>query len=109
MIVAGGSVYTPEGLRELDIHIRGGRIEAMTPWDRRLSGAGPESQTGRADVAVDATGLWVLPGAIDAHVHGRDPGFPEKEDFASLTAAAAMVAGAVAGVRYQAWRLDRAA
>jgi dihydroorotase len=31
----------------------------------------------------------VLPGAIDAHVHGRDPGFPEKEDFASLTAAAA--------------------
>ncbi|MBE7942623.1 YeeE/YedE family protein, partial [Ramlibacter aquaticus] len=27
----------------------------------------------------------------------------------SLTAAAAMVAGAVAGVRYQAWRLDRAA
>ncbi|HEX6489135.1 MAG TPA: dihydroorotase family protein [Candidatus Dormibacteraeota bacterium] len=29
-----------------------------------------------------------LPGAIDAHVHGRDPGFPDKEDFGSLTAAA---------------------
>ncbi len=29
-----------------------------------------------------------LPGAIDAHVHGRDPGYPEKEDFGSLTAAA---------------------
>jgi dihydroorotase len=38
---------------------------------------------------VDASGLWVLPGAIDAHVHSRDPGFPEKEDFGSLTAAAA--------------------
>jgi dihydroorotase len=38
---------------------------------------------------VDARGLWVLPGAIDAHVHSRDPGFPEKEDFGSLTAAAA--------------------
>jgi len=38
---------------------------------------------------VDCRGLWVLPGAIDAHVHGRDPGFPDKEDFASLTAAAA--------------------
>jgi dihydroorotase len=38
---------------------------------------------------VDARGLLVLPGGIDAHVHSRDPGFPEKEDFASLTAAAA--------------------
>lgn len=32
--------------------------------------------------------LLRLPGAIDAHVHGRDPGHPEKEDFGSLTAAA---------------------
>jgi allantoinase len=38
---------------------------------------------------LDASGLWVLPGAVDAHVHSRDPGFPEKEDFGSLTAAAA--------------------
>jgi dihydroorotase len=38
---------------------------------------------------VDAGGLLVLPGAVDAHVHSRDPGFPDKEDFASLTAAAA--------------------
>jgi dihydroorotase len=33
--------------------------------------------------------MYVLPGAVDVHVHSRDPGFPEKEDFASLTAAAA--------------------
>jgi dihydroorotase (multifunctional complex type) len=48
-------------------------------------------ETGAAPGAsdVDAGGLLVLPGGIDAHVHGRDPGFPEKEDFASLTAAAA--------------------
>jgi allantoinase len=38
---------------------------------------------------VDATGMYVLPGAIDVHVHSRDPGFPDKEDFGSLTAAAA--------------------
>ena len=31
----------------------------------------------------------MLPGAIDVHVHSRDPGFPEKEDFGTLTAAAA--------------------
>ena len=79
MIVAGGSVYTPEGLREVDLHVRDGRIERLEPWAHPP--ASPE--------VVDATGLWVLPGAVDAHVHGRDPGFPEKEDFGSLTAAAA--------------------
>jgi dihydroorotase (multifunctional complex type) len=33
--------------------------------------------------------MYVLPGAIDVHVHSRDPGFPEKEDFGTLTDAAA--------------------
>jgi dihydroorotase (multifunctional complex type) len=48
-----------------------------------------ETGAGPGVVEVDARGLLVLPGGIDAHVHSRDPGFPEKEDFASLTAAAA--------------------
>lgn len=78
MIIAGGSVYTPAGLREVDLHVSGGRVERLEPWAHPT---GPE--------VVDAAGLWVLPGAIDAHVHGRDPGFPEKEDFGTLTAAAA--------------------
>lgn len=43
-----------------------------------------------ADETVDCRGLWVLPGAIDAHVHSRDPGFPAKETWASLTEAAAV-------------------
>ena len=38
---------------------------------------------------LDATGLHVLPGAIDVHVHFRDPGYPHKEDWATGTAAAA--------------------
>ncbi len=28
-------------------------------------------------------GLHVLPGAIDVHVHFRDPGYPHKEDLAA--------------------------
>lgn len=47
-------------------------------------GAGPSGPT-----VVDARGMYVLPGAIDVHVHSRDPGFPEKEDFGTMTAAAA--------------------
>jgi len=50
---------------------------------------GVESKAAPGVEEVDATGLLVLPGAVDAHVHSRDPGFPEKEDFGSLTAAAA--------------------
>jgi dihydroorotase len=37
---------------------------------------------------IDCAGLWLLPGAIDMHVHLRDPGMPHKEDIASGTAAA---------------------
>ena len=33
--------------------------------------------------------MHVLPGAIDVHVHFRDPGYPHKEDWESGTAAAA--------------------
>jgi dihydroorotase (multifunctional complex type) len=51
--------------------------------------AGLERGGGPGRDEVDARGLLVLPGGVDAHVHSRDPGFPEKEDFGSLTAAAA--------------------
>src|ERR1700704_466886 len=70
-------VYTPEGPREVDVQGSEGVITALE--DAR-------SQGGRV---VDARGMYVLPGAIDVHVHSRDPGFPDKEDFGTLTAAAA--------------------
>ncbi|MCC8038468.1 MAG: amidohydrolase family protein [Bacteroidales bacterium] len=38
--------------------------------------------------AVDAKGWLLLPGAIDAHVHFRDPGLTHKGDFATESAAA---------------------
>ena len=38
---------------------------------------------------IDATGLTVLPGLVDVHVHFRDPGFTYKEDIDTGAAAAA--------------------
>ena len=40
------------------------------------------------DEVIDGMGKFLLPGMVDPHVHFRDPGAPEKEDFASGSAAA---------------------
>ena len=71
-------VYTPEGPRQADVRVTDGVIAAVEP-----SIAASKARS------IDAKGMYVLPGGVDVHVHSRDPGFPEKEDFDSLTAAAA--------------------
>lgn len=43
----------------------------------------------KADRVIDAEGLWVMPGFVDAHCHLREPGFEYKEDIASGTKSAA--------------------
>ncbi len=42
-----------------------------------------------ADNVVDAQGRWLMPGAIDDHVHFRDPGLTHKADFTTESRAAA--------------------
>ena len=79
LVIRGGTVYTPDGPRDADVHVSDGVITKIE--------AG-RSETNHATV-IDAEGMYVLPGAIDVHVHSRDPGFPEKEDFGTLTEAAA--------------------
>jgi dihydroorotase len=45
--------------------------------------------SGQPDQVVDASGLAVFPGLVDAHCHLREPGFEYKEDIASGTRSAA--------------------
>lgn len=47
------------------------------------------SRTIRGDERMDLGDLIILPGAIDPHVHFRDPGMTDKEDFSTGTLAAA--------------------
>lgn len=54
------------------------------------SGDAPAERLAAARETVDARGALLLPGAIDEHVHFRDPGLTHKADMASETAAAAM-------------------
>ena len=63
LVVRGGTVVTATGSRRADVAVRGGVIEAI---EADLSGPA----AGAAEV-VDATGLLVLPGAVDVHTHTR--------------------------------------
>lgn len=49
----------------------------------------PDNETCDADEKIDATGLWLLPGVIDDHVHFRDPGLTHKADMFTESRAAA--------------------
>lgn len=60
-----------------DIAVRKGVVERVEP-----------SLSGPAREEITCDGLYLLPGAIDLHVHLREPGLTWKEDIASGTRAA---------------------
>lgn len=62
-----------------NVVVRDGKIVALTEHDTVFP----------AEQVIDCTGKYVLPGVVDAHVHLRDPGKVEREDFETGTRAAA--------------------
>jgi dihydroorotase len=79
LVIKGGTLVTPDATIRACLAVKDGCILAI----------GADEAMPAARETLDATGLHVLPGAIDVHVHFRDPGYPQKEDFESGTAAAA--------------------
>src|SRR6202020_1534545 len=79
LVINGGILVSPDAEVRASIAVKDGKIHAI--------GAAEAMPT--ATETLDATGMHVLPGAIDVHVHFRDPGYAHKEDFGSGTAAAA--------------------
>ena len=79
-VIVNGTVAADYGVLRTDILIRDGRIAAL--------GDGDELRRD-ADELIDASGLVVLPGAIDPHAHFEDPGHTEREDFTTGTSSAA--------------------
>jgi dihydroorotase len=63
LIIRGGTAVLPWGETSADIGVLDGRIAAI--------GTASDATAGQV---VDASGLHVLPGLIDPHVHLRDPG-----------------------------------
>ncbi|WP_256888328.1 allantoinase AllB [Acidomonas methanolica] len=80
LVLKGGKVVSDRTIREADVAIANGLIVAVGT---------PESMPAAVGT-LDVSGKHILPGAIDAHVHFRTPGYSYKEDWESGTAAAAM-------------------
>lgn len=78
LILRNAKLVSENSIILADIGIKDGKIAQIG------------SVSGKAKIEKDLKGLIVLPGLIDMHVHFRDPGFPQKEDFASGSRAAAV-------------------
>jgi dihydroorotase len=79
LVIANGIVVSPDAARPASVAIKDGTVIAV----------GAAEAMPPAKEMLDASDLYVLPGAIDVHVHFRDPGYPHKEDFSTGTAGAA--------------------
>src|SRR5436305_10043086 len=79
VLITGGTVISDGERHEVDVAVE----------EDRIADVGRPGTLGAAHRTIDASGQYVLPGAIDIHFHCRAPSHPERGDFASETRAAA--------------------
>ncbi|OGQ00289.1 MAG: dihydroorotase, partial [Deltaproteobacteria bacterium RBG_19FT_COMBO_52_11] len=78
LAVINGLLVDSQSIYPGVVYIREGKIVGIT---QSVENDPPE--------VIDARGLYILPGAIDGHVHMMDPGYTDREDFTTGTRAAA--------------------
>jgi len=81
LVLKNGTVVTPSWRKKADIGVCGEKISIIGNLN--------EVSILNARKIIDTSGLFILPGVIDTHVHFRDPGFTEKEDFITGSTSAA--------------------
>jgi len=79
LVIKGGTIVTDATQYRASIAIKDGRILCI----------GEDESMPAASEVLDVDGLHVLPGAIDVHVHFREPGYTHKETWRTGTASAA--------------------
>lgn len=82
LIVRGGSIVTPAGVTKADVGVAGAHFAVVAPEIHETAAR-----------EIDATGLHIFPGILDAHVHFNEPGRAEWEGLASGSAALAAGGG----------------
>src|SRR5215472_17208672 len=84
LIIRGAKVVTQDQVSETDIGVADGGITALR-----------SGLTGGAREELDAKGLYVFPGVIDAHVHFNEPGRTDWEGIETGSRALAAGGGAL--------------
>lgn len=82
---------------KVDLVVRNGRLllggefieGGLAVDDGAIVAVAKDPNLPAGDTVYDAGGNLILPGFLDLHVHFRDPGFPDREDFHTGTSAAA--------------------
>lgn len=82
LLIRNGTLVTEGSVRQGDVEIDDSRISAVGP---KLPGMGGDE--------IDAGGLHIFPGVIDAHVHFNEPGRAEWEGWTTGTRAFAAGGG----------------
>jgi len=86
LIIKNGIIVTPKQSFKGGVAVSSGIIAKIYNYEEKKY----KFDMDTADYIYDAQGKHLLPGIIDAHVHFRDPGLTEKEDFETGSMAAAM-------------------
>ncbi len=80
LVIRDVLLVSPDATRPGAVAVEGGRIVAV----------GRSDAMPRARRVIEGGGRPLIPGALDVHVHVRDPGLTHKETWATATAAAAV-------------------
>ncbi len=80
LVLRGGSVVSPEGVRRVDLAVGGGTVVALAASIDPPRGA----------TVLDARGCLIGPGLVDLHTHLRQPGREEAETVETGARAAAL-------------------
>lgn len=79
-VLTNGTIVTAHCRFEGSIGVRDGKVACLAGNSNDIE----------ADEVIDVAGKYIIPGAIDAHVHFQDPGATGREDFEHGTRACAI-------------------
>ena len=79
LLIKNGKVYLEGAFSEVSVGVKEGKIVLLAGKDAEFD----------AKEVLDLDGQYLIPGAIDTHMHVRDPGHTERGNFYTETLAAA--------------------